>query len=113
MEFSKSVKSYFDCYNSIDVRVAAYKQDDKWIAAIPVIRFRKKSIEEVKENILNPEKLAYFELQETHNPNKEKYNCYFAYSDKFAHRYILILNQKIIIATIIKIQRDWQKTINK
>lgn len=58
MEFTKSVKAYFDCYNSIDVRVAAYKQDDKWIAAIPVIRFRKKSIEEVKEiqkNLVRPE----------------------------------------------------------
>lgn len=58
MEFAKSISAYFDCYNSIDVRVAAYKQDNKWMAAIPVIRFRKKSIEEVKEiqkNLVRPE----------------------------------------------------------
>jgi len=71
------------------------------------------SIDEVKENILNPNKLTYYEEQVSQNSNKKKYNCYFAYSKEFAHRYILILNRKIIIATIIKIERDWQRTINK
>ena len=58
MEFVKSISAYFDCYNSIDVRVAAYNQDNKWKAAIPVIRFRIESIEKVKElqkNLVRPE----------------------------------------------------------
>ena len=71
------------------------------------------SLDDVKENIVNPDKLAYCEKQESKNTNKEKYNCYFAYSKEFAHRYILILNRKIIIATIIKIERDWQRTISR
>ena len=45
--------------------------------------------------------------------NEEKYNCYFSYSNKLCHRYILTINSKIIIVTIIKINRDWQKIINK
>jgi len=58
VEFGKSINAYFDCYDSIDVRVASYKQDDKWKAAIPVIRFRSESVEEVKQiqkNLVKPE----------------------------------------------------------
>jgi hypothetical protein len=35
------------------------------------------------------------------NANEEKYDCYFAYSKQLAHRYILTINRKIIIVTII------------
>jgi len=70
-------------------------------------------LEEVKENVVNPGKLVYARKQEAKYPGEEKYDCYFAYSKKFAHRYVLVLNRKIIIATIIKIERDWQKTISR
>jgi len=70
-------------------------------------------LEEVKQNIISPEKLVYFDKQESQKPNEEKYDCYFAYSKKLCHRYILTINGKLIIVTIIKINRDWQKIIER
>ncbi len=96
-------------------RLRNYKKFDIMITDHARIQalVREISLDEVKENILNPDKLVYYEKQESLKSNEEKYNCYFAYSREFAHRYVLILNRKIIIATIIKIDRDWQKTIRK
>jgi hypothetical protein len=68
-------------------------------------------LEEVKKNILNPIKLVYTKKQETKYKNQEKYDCYFAYSKYLYHRYILTINAKLIIVTIIKINRNWQKAI--
>jgi hypothetical protein len=72
---------------------------------------RDMDLEEVKENIINPLKLVYVKKQETFRENEEKYDCYFAYSRHLYHRYVLTLNGKILIVTIIKINRDWQKAI--
>lgn len=69
------------------------------------------NLEEVKNNIINPEKLIYTKQEESKKENEEKYDCYFAYSKHLYHRYILTINGKIIIVTIIKINRDWQKAI--
>ena len=96
-------------------QLSKYKKEDLIITDHAEIQalMREISIDEVKENIINPKKLSYYEEQQAQKPNERKYNCYFAYSKDFAHRYILILNRKLIISTIIKIDRDWQKTINK
>ncbi len=72
---------------------------------------REVNLEEVKNNIINPEKLVYAQKQESQKLDKEKYDCYFAYSKHLYHRYALVLNGKVIIVTIIKINRDWQKAI--
>jgi hypothetical protein len=68
-------------------------------------------LEEVKDNILNPSKLVYFRKQNSLKENEEKYDCYFSYNKHLYHRYVLTVNGKIIIVTIIKINRDWQKAI--
>ena len=74
---------------------------------------REVKLEEVRNNIINPDKLVFIEKQEAKNPWEKKYNCYFAYSKYLSHRYIIVLNRKIIIPTIIVINRDWQKEIEK
>ena len=74
---------------------------------------RQIEVEEVKENIVNPNKLVYFEEQESKNKNEGKYDCYFEYSKTYAHRYILTVNGKLIIVTIIRINRDWQKIVER
>ena len=74
---------------------------------------REIDLEEVKENIINPDKLVYVEGQKALKKNEVKYNCYFAYSKYLCHRYALTINSKIIIVTIIKINRDWQRIIEK
>ena len=70
-------------------------------------------LEDVKENIVNPKKLVYVKEQEAMKKGEEKYDCYFAYSKTLCHRYILTINRKVIIVTIIKINRDWQKAIGR
>jgi hypothetical protein len=68
-------------------------------------------LEEVKENIVHPTKLVFARQQKSSRVEEEKYDCYFAYSKHLYHRYILTVNAKVIIVTIIKINRDWQKAI--
>ncbi len=69
--------------------------------------FRGIDLEEVRGNILNPDKLVAVLM----NEGKSKYGCYFAYSKTHCHKYVLVLNRKVIIVTIININRDWQKTL--
>jgi hypothetical protein len=76
-------------------------------------RFRGISLEEVKKNILKLNRLAYAEKQEARRQGEEKYDCYFGYSKTQAHRYILVLGEKVIIPTVIKINRRWQKEAEK
>ena len=92
-------------------RLRKYKKEDIIITNHAEIQayVREIGLEEVKANILNPEKLVYVREED----KNEKYDCYFAYSKHLYHRYILVLNSKVIIVTIIKINRDWQKAIEK
>lgn len=73
--------------------------------------FRQISIEEVKNNILHPDKLVFVEEQKAQNPRETKHNCYFAYGEDYYHRYIMVLNGKLLIVTIIGINRRWQGAI--
>jgi len=94
-------------------RLRKYKREDiiiKYHAKLQAF-VRGIDLEEVKDNILNPVRLVYTEKQKSKFPNEEKYNCYFAYSKNHYHRYVIIINRKIIIATVIDINRDWQKAI--
>jgi len=90
-------------------KLSQYKKSDIIITNHAEIQAftRDVDLEEVKENIINPGKLVFYKKQDA----KEKYDCYFAYSKNLYHRYVLTLNRKIIIVTIIKINRDWQKAI--
>lgn len=64
--------------------------------------------EEILNNIINPKRLEYA-IKET----EEKFDCYFIYSKTQCHRYILVIKNNIIIVTVIKINRRWQKMIEK
>lgn len=94
-------------------KLRKYKREDiiiKYHAELQAF-VRVVSLDEVKENILNPVRLVYAEKQKSKFPSEEKYNCYFAYSKHYYHRYVIIINRKIIIATVIDINRSWQKAI--
>ena len=73
--------------------------------------FRGIDLKEIRKNIVNPEKLVFVEEQRAKNKREKKYNCYFAYSENYHHRYIIVLNGKVIIVTIISINRMWQKAV--
>lgn len=72
---------------------------------------RRIDLNEVKNNIINPEKLIYYKKQESENLNEEKYECFFQYQNNLYHKYVIVLNRKIIIVTIITINRRWQGAI--
>ena len=74
---------------------------------------RQTDVDEIKENIINPEKLVYFEEQPSKKTGEKKYDCYFAYSQDFYHRYIIVLNRKILIVTVIGVNRRWQHLLEK
>ena len=94
-------------------KLSQYKKSDIIITNHAEIEafVRDVDLEQVKENVSNPVKLVYAQKQEAKHSNEEKYDCYFAYSKHLYHRYALTINAKIIIVTIIKINRDWQKAI--
>ena len=94
-------------------KLKKYKKEDIIIVHHADIQafVREVSLEEVKENLMNPKRLVYAKQQEAKNREEEKYDCYFAYSKHLYHRYVVVLNGKLLIVTIIKINRDWQKAI--
>jgi len=75
--------------------------------------FRGIALEEVKENIINPKRLVYAEKQRALEEGEEKYNCYFAYRKTQCHRYVIVVNKICIVCTIIKINRRWQRIVEK
>lgn len=99
--------------DKIKERLRRYRQEDIIVTKHAEIQafVRRIDLKDVKENILNPQKLVYARKLRAEKAGEEKYDCYFAYSKHLYHRYILTINRKVIIVTIIKINRDWQKAI--
>ena len=96
-------------------KLARYKKEDIIITnhAREQAIFRSVDIEEVKENIIKPIRLSYAGKQKSEKEGEEKYDCYFGYSKTQCHRYILVINGKCIVCTIIKINRRWQHIVEK
>ena len=97
------LKDKLRCYNEEDIVFTSHAE----IRAL----HRGIDLEEVKRNIINPEKLVVFVEKNARSLHEKKYECYFAYSRNFCHKYVLTLNGKVIIVTIIIINRDWQRTL--
>ncbi len=74
---------------------------------------RRIDLDEVRGNIINPSRLAFAKKLEARGRNEEKWDCYFPYSRTLCHRYVLITNGKIILCTVVKINRRWQGRIEK
>jgi len=100
---------------SLKSKLRTFKKEDIILTdhALARAKFRRIDIEEVKSNIVNPVRLIHSEQQKAENKDEEKYNCYFAYSKNFAHRYIIVLDGKVIIVTIIVIDKSLQKIIER
>ncbi len=71
-------------------KLRTFKKEDIIITnhAREQAEFREINLEEVKENVINPEKLVYAEEQQAEKEGEKKYNCYFAYSENYYHRYV-------------------------
>lgn len=75
-------------------------------------RVRQIDPEEIKNNILNPKRLKYAEKQSARK-GETKYNCYFSYSKSLSHRYVIVINKKAVIVTVIKIKKRWQRRLER
>jgi hypothetical protein len=96
-------------------RLRAFRKEDIALSYHANIRAKVRNInlDEIKENIVHPEKLVYAESQKAKYEREEKYNCYFSVSKEESHRYVLVINGKVIIVTIIKINKNWQRILEK
>lgn len=90
-------------------RLKSFKRTDVVITDHVRIRLVQRQIDETEviENIINPKRLEYA-LREPSGAHAEKYDCYFGYSKRQCHRYVIIIKKKIIVVTVIKINRQWQ-----
>lgn len=99
----EKLKEKLRSYDEKDIIITSHAEKQAFV--------REVKMEDVKRDIKNPERLVFARQQEAKNLGEEKYDCYFAYSRHLYNRYVLTINGKLIIVTIIKINRDWQRAI--
>jgi hypothetical protein len=85
MDFKK-LKERFREHKKEDIIITKHAELQAFVRNI--------NLEEVKNNIINPEKLIHTKQEESKKENEEKYDCYFVYSKYLYHRYILTINGK-------------------
>ncbi|MBI2151993.1 DUF4258 domain-containing protein [Candidatus Woesearchaeota archaeon] len=96
-------------------KLKQFKKEDIIISTHALIRLKQRQISEAEiiENIINPRRLQYAVKQKANNLAEEKFDCYFGYSKTQCHRYIIIIKNKIIVVTVIKINKRWQRIVEK
>lgn len=105
MNYKDSVIEKFKKYKKEDIIITDHAEEQ----AI----FRNISLSEIKSNILHPKRLVFAGKLEAEKENEEKYDCYFAYSNTQCQRYIIVITSKCIVCTVIKINRRWQRIVEK
>lgn len=68
---------------------------------------------EVLSNLLSPSKLFFAREQPARGENERKFDCYFGISKKWAHRYVIVINGKLLIITVIRVRKKWQEKVDK
>ncbi len=96
-------------------KLKQFNKDDVIISDHALIRLKQRQITEAEiiENIINPKRLQYAIKQEADRPGEEKFDCYFDYSKTQCHRYVLVIKNKVIVVTVVKVNRRWQKIVEK
>ena len=93
-----------------------YKKEDIIIDEHAELRAgqRNLDLDEVYHNLLNPSKrLSFADKLEEEKDKLEKFKCYFAYSKTQCQIYIIKINEKLIVKTIVKLNKRWQKKAEK
>jgi len=102
MNYKESVIQQLKEYNEKDIVISRHAK----IRA----NQRQISLKAVKENILNPKRLKYAELQDV---KQKRYGCLFAYGKLRYHKYVLCLKKKCIVVTIIDRKQRWEWKLKK
>ena len=69
--------------------------------------------EDVVHNLLNPSKMFFAREQQAKRENERKFDCYFNMGRRWAHRYVIVINGKLQIITVIRVRKKWQKKVDK
>lgn len=96
-------------------KLSKIPKDKIFFSSHALIRLKQRQItkEEVIRNLLNPEKLEYVKKEYTNCKSEEKYDCYFVYSKNLFHRYVLVFFIDVLVVTVIKVNRRWQRIFKK
>jgi hypothetical protein len=97
------------------LKLSTFSKEDIIITTHAEIRMFQRQInkEEVINNILIPKRLKYALKENAEHEIEEKFDCYFEYSKTQCHRYVLVIKYNIIVVTIIKINRRWQRIVEQ
>ncbi len=106
---------YYNCKNELKTKLKKYTKEDIIITNHAKIRakIRRIPITDVVHNLLNPSKLHYARREPAKKKGEKKYSCYFIFSKGQAHRYVIVINSSMIVVTVIRINRRWQRRVEK
>ena len=93
-------------------KLAKYKEEDIIFTKHSLVQMdhRQISRKDVINDIINPAKLVFVRVRDA----KEKhYDCFFEKSKRRGHVYGIIINDKCLVVTAIKIGRKWQKRVDR
>ena len=94
-------------------KLKSYSEKDIIISSHAKIRMFQRQInkKEVIDNIINPKRLEYAIKEKAKETTEEKFDCYFSYSKTQCHRYVILIKINVVVVTVIKINRRWQKNV--
>lgn len=90
-------------------RLKEFRKEDIIITDHALVRIIQRQIseKEIIENLINPERL-YVAIKEESSNKEEKFDCYFNYSKRLCHRYVIVIKNNFVVVTVIKINTVWQ-----
>ena len=91
-------------YKDRDILITPHAKAQAYVRGI--------SEQEIKENLRNPKRLAFAGKQEARK-DEEKFDCYFVYSNTQCQRYVIVFGRLLIVCTAIKVNRRWQKRVER
>lgn len=104
-----------NCKEYLIEKLKGYTKDDIIMSthAIRQTMIRPVTIENIIENLLDPKRLSYALKEPAERAGEEKFVCYFGYSRRLCHCYVIVINAKVLVVTAYIINRRWQKEVEK
>ena len=95
-------------------RLKSFTRENIIITDHAMVRIIQRQIDknEIIENLINPERLDYA-IKEDSSKKEEKFDCYFGYSRRLCHRYVIVIKNNVVVVTVVKIDRRWQEIAEK
>lgn len=104
-----------DCSGAVKEKAKEYSKDTITFTKSRIIDWLCKrnnsTVEEMKEELLNPKNLVFTERQEVEfkKEKEERFRCYFVYSRNRGRCYVLRFNHQIKVITVFPLGRTTLK----